>query len=184
MLACTGSNSWSWCPHRLAVNAHNLGLTQGGVVGRSTKELPHHPYVYTSGAGRILFTLHPPQPLPRKVAPQLGLSPPGSLIIQRLWRRRSITALVLGSACFPRPPLGLAGGLAACFSPRASHALSTPHASWLLSGPALFCTSGPGPVSGIQASTAHSSQGLSSWPLLLCNPGKSLMLGCVLGIDA
>lgn len=133
-----------------------------------------------------MFTLHPPPPLLCKVDLQLALSPPGSLIIQRLWR--SITASVLGSAGFPRPPLGLVGGCSACFSPRASHALATTHASWLPSKPALFCTPAgqlrAPRVSCIKASTAHFFQGLCSGPPLRRNPIKSLVRGCVLCVGA
>lgn len=68
--------------HKTGCDAHHLGLTLGGALGRYTKELPDQSCVYISGAGWVLFTPHPPPPFLRKVAHSLHCPRPGSLIIQ------------------------------------------------------------------------------------------------------
>ena len=44
--------------HKTGRDAHHLGLTLGGALGRYTKELPDQSCVYISGAGWVLFTHH------------------------------------------------------------------------------------------------------------------------------
>lgn len=109
-------------------------------------------------------------------------SPPRSLIIQKS-PVRSITALVVSSACLPRPLYRLAGRSSECPPlvppppPPASHALPTPHASLaaLLGLPLLL----PGrPISSARLSGIEQAQhtflrgfchAITECPCLMCS---------------
>lgn len=126
-----------------------------------------------------MLTLHPPPPLLCKAAPRVALSPPRSLIIQRL--QRSITASVLDSML---PSHALHSGWWAAAQRVFPPEFPTPYPPHTPPG----CSPGLPSFAPRQASSKGSwpvsKQALSSGPPLLRGPRKSLVIGCVLCVGA